>query len=150
VRFADDEGLCGPTYEKIIAAQRLLLATCLGSEPGDTLVAVKNGGIEASISAYQALKGVGDQWAIISLETLCSLLTGEWWPIAAAPLYSIFLNRNILNNIMTESSHCFWKCNRNLECRSFFIISGLLKMLGGLGYYLHPPSGGDEVSSMEA
>ncbi|CAM6010840.1 unnamed protein product [Sphagnum balticum] len=77
VRFADDQGLCGPPYEKIIAAQRLLLATCLGSEPGDTLVAVKNGGIEASISAYQALKGVGDQWAIISLETLCSLLTDD-------------------------------------------------------------------------
>lgn len=74
---ADDEGLCGPPYEKIIAAQRLLLATCLGSEPGDTLVAVKNGGIEASISAYQALKGVGDQWAIISLETLCSLLADD-------------------------------------------------------------------------
>ncbi|CAM6059604.1 unnamed protein product [Sphagnum tenellum] len=72
-----DEGLCGPPYEKIIAAQRLLLAMCLGSEPGDTLVAVKNGGIEASISAYQALKGVGDQWAIISLETLCSLLADD-------------------------------------------------------------------------
>jgi hypothetical protein len=125
----------------------------LGSEPGDTLVAVKNGGIEASISAYQALKGVGDQWAIISLETLCSLLAGEWWPIAVAPLYSIFLHKNILNIIMTESSHCphcFWKCNRNLECRCFFIISGLPKMLGGSRYYLHPPSGVDEASSMGA
>jgi hypothetical protein len=49
----------------------------------------------------------------------------------------------LLGNIMTESAHCFCKCNRNSGCR--FFIAGCWDFCKLLFTYLQPLSGADEV-----
>ncbi len=67
----------------------------------------------------------------------------RWWSFWIRQSYVSW----VLTNVMTESLHCFWKCDRNSECKC--LCNGLPcpKIWSGLLYtYLHPLLGLDKVS----
>ncbi len=62
----------------IIATLNTLRVRCATGEPQNVVIAGKNGGVEATISAYKAIRKKGTSASIAALETLVALLTGRY------------------------------------------------------------------------
>lgn len=63
-------------FEDAVDALEIFADLCCKREPENAQIAVKNGGVEACISAHQALKTYRLSWASLSLKVLLSFLSG--------------------------------------------------------------------------
>lgn len=107
-------------FEAAVEALEKVAKLCNKNEPENCQVAVKHGGVKASIQAYYALQTYRLAWASLALKVLHSLIAEE-------PGKEAFLKENgpqvVLEALASENVELYESMNRELSCIAANILA---------------------------